>query len=666
MQDKFKPLFEPIKIGKVEIKNKFFMAPMATTVQCDENASYTNQSIEYFVQRAKGGTGLIITGANWVENESEPHSACSFPCPTTLPALYTKMAKEMTDRVHAYDSKIFLQLTAGLGRSAIPGNVLPKDLVAPSEIGNRWVPELTCRELTTAEVEHIVDRFGEAAKIAKESGFDGIEVHAVHEGYLLDCFTMSFFNKRTDKYGGDLRGRLTFATEIVQAIKKTCGSDFPVILRFSIKSYLKGLRQGGVPGEDFKELGRDVDEALEAAKILQEAGYDAFDADAGTYDSWYWAHPPMYFDKGMYLPLAKRLQEVANVPVMVAGRMDDPEMAIKAYNDGIIDMVGLGRPLLADTEYVNKLRADNISSIRQCLGCHDGCFGRLLEHGLGSCAINPECGRELTVGIHKAEDKKKVVVIGGGPGGMEAARVSALRGHDVTLFEANSKLGGALLIAGVPSFKEDDRVLVAWYETELNNLGVDVKLNTKADKETISALKPDTIFVAEGSTPIVPPINGVEKAVLAQDVLLGNVEAKNNVVVIGGGLVGCELSLHLAKQGKKVTIVEALPDILKSGITLPPMNEWMLRDLLAFNKVTIKASSRLESITDDSAVITTANGNETISSDQIILAIGYKSRKSLFDEIKNDYAHIYNLGDSRKVRNIRGAIWDAYEVAREL
>lgn len=662
MEDVFKPLFEPMKIGNVEIKNKFFMAPMATIVMTDENQCYTPQSIDYYVERAKGGVGLIITGANWVDNDVEPHAPSSFPCPNKLPILYTKMAREMTDRVHAYDTKIFLQLTAGLGRSALPNFVAPSDFVAPSKTTNRWLPNVECRELKTEEIEKIVKDFGSAALVAKESGFDGVEIHAVHEGYLLDCFTMSLFNQRTDKYGGDLKGRLTFAIEIVQEIKNKCGQDFPVVLRFSIKSYIKALRQGGLPGEEFEELGRDVDEAIEAIKILQEAGYDAFDADAGTYDSWYWAHPPMYFNKGMYLPLAKQIQGASKVPVMVAGRMDDPQMAVQALNDGIIDAVGLGRPLLTDPDYVNKLKTNKAKNIRPCLGCHDGCFGRLLQHGLGSCAVNPECGRESLVGIKKAETKKKVVVVGGGPGGMEAARVSAIRGHDVTLIEANDSLGGALRIAGVPDFKEDDRDLIKWYATELEELGVNVKLNTKATKEMLEKMNPDAIFVSEGSSPVVPKIDGVENAALAQDVMLEKVPAENNIVVIGGGLVGCELALHLAKQGKNVTIVEALPDILKSGAPLPPMNEFMLRDLLAFHDVKIKANQCVTAIKPDSVTLT----DETINCNQVILAVGYRSNHTLYDQIKYDYPEVFNVGDSRDVRNIRGAIWDSYEVARNL
>ena len=308
MNPAYEPLFTPFSIRNTRIKNRYFMAAMGTVTHNDEDGAYLPDAVDYFVRRAAGGVGLIITGANWVDNNIEIHSPGSFPCPTICPGKYIKAARELTDRVHAFDTKIFVQLTAGLGRSAMPAMIHDRKFVAPSTISNRWNPRIECRELTTEEVEQLVEQFGVSAAIAKKCGYDGVEVHAVHEGYLLDCFAMSLFNKRTDKYGGDLNGRLRFAIEIVQKIKQYCGEDFPVILRFSLKSYIKDLRQGAVPGETFTELGRDTDEGLQAARILVDAGYDALDVDAGTYDSWYWAHPPMYFDKGVYLPFAEHAE----------------------------------------------------------------------------------------------------------------------------------------------------------------------------------------------------------------------------------------------------------------------------------------------------------------------------------------------------------------------
>lgn len=665
MNTKYRPLFEPFKIRNLEIKNRFCMAPMGTIAECDEQNTYTRDAVEYYAARARGGVGLIITGANWVDNDVEPHAPAFFPCPGTSPDLYEKRAKDLVDMCHAFGAAVALQLTAGLGRSALPSAVSPERFVAPSPVGNRWTGD-PCRELTTAEVEHIVKKFAESAKIAQKIGFDGVEIHAVHEGYLLDCFTMAIFNQRKDKYGGDLRGRLTFAIEILQAIKAACGPDFPVILRFSIKSFIKALRQGGLPGETFKELGRDVEEALAAAQILQEAGYDAFDADAGTYDAWYWAHPPMYFDKGMYLPLTEQLKKVAKVPVIVAGRMDDPDMAAEALASGKLDAVGLGRQLLSDPDYVNKVKAGDLEDIRPCLGCHDGCFGRLLEGGRGSCAVNPACGREVLTKYGPAEHKKTVVVVGGGPAGMEAARVSALRGHKVTLFEAKSEIGGELLIGGRPSFKHDDLQLASWYQHQLRKLGVEVQVNTVANKAKVAAAKPDVVFVAEGSSAIAlkTPGIGSAKVVYAEDVLVEKKSVGKSCLVVGGGLVGCELALHLAQNGKTVTIVEALADILKSGAALPPMNEFMLRDLLVFHKVRTLCSARLLAVTDRGAEVEVGGQKRDVPADSVIIAVGYKPAHALFDELKYDYVNVYNIGDGRKVRNIRAAIWDGFEVAR--
>lgn len=661
-------LFEPIKIGNVEIKNRIAMAPMANLGLITPDGCFTKRAVDYYVERAKGGTGLLITGAVKVENEIEKLKMPSFPCITINPTHFIQTASELTERVHAYGAKIFIQITLGLGRSAAPG-FLDGQPVAPSAIPNYWDPTVTCRELTTEEVETMVKKFGEAAIIAKESGFDGIEIHAVHEGYLLDQFTLSIFNKRTDKYGGDLKGRLTLPSEIVKEIKNTVGKDFPVMLRFSIKSYIKDWRQGGLPQEDFKELGRDVEEGLEVAKILQQAGYDAFNADCGTYDSWYWAHPPMYFDYGCYLPYAEKLKQVVSIPVISAGRMDLPGLGEKALQENKLDMVVIGRGLLADPYLPNKLMSGEENRIRPCLACHDGCMGRMFIAKPLSCAVNPATGREGEYFVTPACIKKNVLIVGGGLAGMEAARVAALRGHKVTIYEKRDKLGGHILEGSVPDFKLADKRLLKWYENELKELKIDVLLNTEITEDYINDKKTDVVVIASGSTSVTLNLPGMDRTNVcsAEDLLAGKKTAGPKIVMIGGGLIGCETALWLAKQGNEVTIVEALPELLSSGKPMPHMNRIMLLDLLKFNKVDAITNTSLLEVKEEGVLLIDKNFKQTsLDSDTVVIAIGYKPDNKLYNKLKCNVHELYNIGDSREASNIMNAIWDAYEVARNI
>ncbi|WP_050606900.1 FAD-dependent oxidoreductase [Clostridium niameyense] len=667
MKNKYSNLFEPINIGNVQIKNRFAMAPMGPSGLCCEDGTFNEKGIEYYVERAKGGTGLIITGVTYVENDIEKCVMPSMPCPTLNPTNFIRTSKVLTERVHAYNAKIFLQLSAGFGRVSIPGVVTNSKPVAPSPIPHKWIPSITCRELTVDEIKTYVKKFGESAAIAKEAGFDGIEVHAVHEGYLLDQFTMTLFNKRTDEYGGNLENRLRFPIEILNEIKETCGKDFPVSLRYSVKSYIKGLNDGALPGEDFKEQGRDLEEGLKVAKILEEAGYDAFNSDAGTYDSWYWNHPPMYFEKAPYLMLNEKLKKILNVPVITAGRMDNPTLASDAIYHNKTDMIALGRPLLADPYIPLKIKEEKLKKIRPCLSCQDGCMGRLQLGGAISCAVNPSTGREKDFQLEPAKHIKNVLIIGGGIAGCEAARVASIRGHKVSLYEKNNKLGGNIIPGSVPDFKEDDRNLIKWYENELKENHVKINFNTTVTKDLVNKLNPDVIIIATGSIPKMLDLKGnKDKVYTAQDILLKNKESGDSVVIVGGGLVGCETALWLVKQGKKVTIVEYLNDLLASGPSICHANSQMLKDLLKFYKVDIKTNSTISNI-DNNKVIINQKGNEfTVNADSVILAVGYSPEKTLYNDLKFNNKEIYLLGDAREVKNIMSAIWDAFEVARNI
>ncbi len=654
-------LFEPMTIGKLRLKNRTAMAPMGLVGYSDANGGFTEEAQNYYIERAKGGVGLIITGICAVNHNEIQEQG--LPCPTYNPLLFNMSTAPMNEKIHAYDAKILLQITGGLGRSAMPNFI--KVAYAPSEQSNRFDPSLKHREMTVGEIEGLVQDFVKSAAIAKQSGFDGVEVHAVHEGYLLDQFAMACYNKRTDEYGGDLRGRLKIATDIVKGIKAACGEDFTVSLRFSVKSFMKGMRQGALPGEAFTEFGKDCDEGIESAKILVESGYDMLNVDAGTYDAWYWNHPPMYFEKGMYREFGRMVKEAVDVPVILAGRMDDVEVAVDALKDSC-DIVAYGRPLLADSHLVEKIQMGQLEDIRPCLSCHDGCMGRI-AHGLPlSCAVNPACGREVKYGLQPAVAKKKVLVVGGGVAGLESARVCATRGHEVTLVEATDKLGGNIVPGGVPDFKEDDRQLIVWYETQLKKLGVEVVMNTSVDADFVKGFHADAVIAATGSTPIAPDFGNKNKIVSAVDVLLGKETVGDKIAVIGGGLVGCEAALWLAEQGKKVYVIEMLSDILGGPHGMPFMNYDMLKDLLAYNHVDVYRNTKVTGVHEQSISVEGPDGSRDMEADTVITAVGFKSENKLQEALRGCGVPVYNIGDSRSVKNIMNAIWDAYEVSRSI
>lgn len=658
-------LFSPIKIGKVQIKNRYVMAPIGPGGLCDADGTYNARGVEYYVERAKGGTGLIMTGVTMVENDIEKCALPSMPCPTLNPLNFVKTGKVLTERVHAYDARIFLQLSAGFGRVSIP-TIVGTTAVAPSPIPHRWLPGVTCRELTKDEIATYVRKFADSAEIAQRSGFDGLEIHAVHEGYLLDQFAIAMFNQRTDEYGGSLENRLRFATEIVQAIKARCGKDYPVSLRFSIKSFIKDWLKGGLPGEVFEEKGRDIPEGIEAAKILEAAGYDAFNGDVGSYDSWYWSHPPMYQAKGLYLPFNEILKSHVSVPVITAGRMDDPDLAAEAIRSGRTDMIGLARPLLADPYLPHKVKAEKIERIRPCLSCQEGCMGRLAKYAQVSCAVNPACGREAEYQLTPALERKQVMVIGGGVAGMEAARVAALRGHVVTLYEKSDRLGGVVIPGGVPDFKEDDHALIRWYERELRELKVPLVFGAEVSEELIALARPDVLIVATGSSPRMLNLGDGAEVYSAADVLNGVKPADDETIIVGAGLVGCELALWLNDQGKTTTIVEIAPKILAQAGPLCHANHDMLKELMEFKKIKVLTSSVVDRPAEGGFIVKSGGAETFVKAQSAILAVGYSSERSLYDKVCNLVPEAHLFGDARQVQNIMYAIWDAYEVARAI
>lgn len=662
---KYSKLFSPIKIGSITIKNRFAMAPMGPLGLADANGGWNQRGIDYYVERAKGGTGLIITGVTFFDQVVEKQDPSTVPNPLYKPVNFVKTSREMTERIHAYGSKIFLQLSGGFGRVTIPTNVGDIPPIAPSAIPHRWLDK-TCRAITVDEIHAIVKQFGEAAFHAKRAGFDGVQIHAVHEGYLIDQFAISMFNQRTDEYGGSLENRLRFAKEIVEEIKKTCGDDFPVTLRFSVKSMIKDWRVGALPGEDFEEKGRDTEEGLKAAKLLESYGYDALDTDVGTYDAWWWNHPPMYQKKGLYRGYCKMVKEVVDIPVFCAGRMDNPDMALEAIENGECDVIDLGRPLLADPDYCNKLRCGKITQIRPCISCHEGCMGRVASYSLLNCAVNPQAARERVNAYEPILKKKKVLIVGGGVAGCEAARVLAIRGHQPVVYEKGSRLGGNLIPGGAPDFKEDDIALADWYTNELNRLGVHAHLNTELNEEEIKAMDYDTVILATGSKPKVFSLGDDSHTYTAEQVLLKQKDAGKKTVVVGGGLVGCETALWLAQNGIHVTIVEALDKVMAVNGPLCAANKEMLEALLPFNGVEIITGAKVTEFANGEVKVYTKEGSKTIMSDSVTLSVGYKEENTLYNNLQFDIPDLYLLGDAKKVSNIMYAIWDAFEVANHI
>ena len=662
---KYQGLFEPIKIGKLEIKNRYAMAPMGPLGLGDCEGGWNDRGIDYYTRRAKGGIGLIITGVTFSDTEVEKPSFPNTPNSTYNPVQFVRTSREMTERVHAYGSKIFLQMSGGFGRVTIPTNLGEFPPVSASAIPHRWLDK-TCRPLTVEEIHGIVKSFGKGAYNAKRAGFDGIEIHAVHEGYLIDQFAISFFNHREDEYGGSLENRLRFAKEIREEIAKTCGWDFPVAMRFSLKSMVKDFREGALPGEEFEEKGRDIEEGIEAAKLLEKFGYDALDVDAGTYDAWWWNHPPMYMEKAPYKEFARITKENVNIPVIMAGRVDNPDTAIDCLNKKICDMISLGRPTLADPDIVNKIRRGNLSQIRPCISCQEGCMGRIQTYSLINCAVNPQAGKERLNKYNPVVKKKKVLVVGGGVAGCEAARVLAERGHEPVLYEASDRLGGNLIPGGAPAFKEDDIALAKWYEDEMVRLNVEVHMNTKATEKEILDSQYDAVILATGSRPKMFSLGDDDKVYSAEQVLLGKKDAGDKVVVVGGGLVGCELALDLAQKGKKVTIVEALDKLMAVNGPLCSANKEMLEKLIPFNGIDVVTGAKVTEYKDGVLKASVGEGTKELEADSVVLCVGYASENTLYNQYKNDVDEIYLLGDAKQVSNIMYGIWDAFEVANHI
>ena len=595
-------LSKPFHIGKLTIKNRFCMAPIGGSQHHLPGGGLKDETIQYLVERARGGFGLIFTGALAADHLVDPYSAVG-PSILQNPDAFKMTATELNERASAYGTKIFAQITMGLGRNY-------PDLPAPSSVHVFRHPGVNSPELTRDQIKSKIESVVKSAKIAKDSGFAGVEVHSIHWGYLLDQFALSMMNYRTDEYGGSLENRLRAAREILEGIKQECGSDFPVSMRLGLKTFVKGFEQATLTGEE--EIGRTIEEGVEIAKLLESYGYDCLNVDTGIYDSFYYACPPMYMPKGYLVELAAKAKAAVNIPILAGGRMNDPEIAEAAIRDGKIDAVVMGRAALADPEYPNKVLTGHTEKIRPCIACNQGCIHRYLTVGNVCCAVNPEMGRGIGYSPSPALVKKNIVSVGGGVAGMEAARTCALRGHKVTLFEKSGRLGGNLIPAGTHGFKEEVQRLNQWYQRELKKYPIDVHMNEEAGPEKVKEMGADAVILAVGSSAAVPPIRGVEsKCCMSCTEALDNVKpVGDKVVIVGGGLVGCEMDLEYLQEGKKVTIAEALDHILSAGASVPLQNVQMLKEAFEYYQAEILEGHRIIEVKEHGAVVADASGQE--------------------------------------------------------
>ena len=684
MEQRLEPLFTPWKIGNCEIKNRVVLTSMGGTdlLGWMEVNHFDKAGAKFIMEVAKNNCGLVLPGCQPVYNPMLGQWLHKNK------KMYKDLAKWMPE-FHKTGAKLFIQLTAGFGRSFTIDhlmetlytnkvlNVLSKPIMnldkitaAPSPSPNRWSDKVPSREMTKKEIQTFIEAFGKTAKLLKDAGVDGVEIHAVHEGYLLDQFTLQYVNKRTDEYGGSFENRYRFAVEIVKEIKKVCGDDFPVSLRYSVESKTKGFREGALPGEEYVEVGRDMEESEKAAKYLQDAGYDMLNCDNGTYDAWYWAHPPIYMPENCNLDDVAHIRKFVDIPVVCAGRMD-PRVAADAIKEGKIDGAGFARPFLADQEWVTKLMNGKEEDIRPCIYCHNGCFNMCHYKGvpndqdlsdslhLARCAVNAETMQWEKHKIVPAKSPKTVHIIGGGIGGMEAARVLKLRGHNPVIHEKSDTLGGTFIAASAESYKGKLRDLLTWYKKQMADLKIEVCLNDTV--ETVEQFKGNPVIVATGSTArVLRNVPGNEKMIEACEYLTGT-PVGETVAVIGGGLTGCEIAYELALQGKKPIIVEMKDDLVsQKGVCLA--NSSYLREWFALHKTPVYLETTLQAVNDGHIVCKDKDGNEVkIDCDSVISSAGY-----IPNPLTKAGGNVHLVGDCLQIGNLRTVIWRAYEVAMKI
>lgn len=633
---------QPISIGNLLLKNRFIMAAMGP-----ELGNFDERTVAYYVERAKGGASMLLT--NVIATEAiDGHGPSS-----TLTEESFKGFKSLVEKAHQYDCKVCLQIMPGVGL----GGMAPNRTKPASASAIPFYPgsEYTFDELTIEEIKFIQGEVFKTVTLAKKAGADAIEVHA-YGGYLTDRFMTNKWNIRTDQYGGSFENRMRFLNEIIDGIQEECGSDYPVIVKFTPCHFLP------------EEYGyRAMEEGIEIAKMLEKEGVHALHVDSGCHDNWYMAMPPIYQQEAVPQLLASRIiKEVSSLPVITNGRLGDIGKAETALENGWLDIVAVGRQFLADPEFPNKIRDHKTDEIRYCIYCNEGCIKSVCEGTHIKCAVNPIAGFETIKTPKFTEFPKKILVIGAGPGGCEAAISARLAGHEVTIWEKEDRLGGNFYNACLPPFKRDGSKVLEYYHTEIKKLNIPILFCKEATKDSVLEFKADLVINATGARPLKPrAIKGIEAnhVATATDVLQNKAYMGDKVAVIGAGLVGCETAVVLANKGTKVTIIEMADKILPEPVFI--QNAMMLNKLLQHPNIQIKTSTKLVSIEKESITIEKDGDLEELTIDTVVLAMGFVPNTKLYNELKEEVV-IVNIGDSQKVRKVLDAVHEGYEAIHSL
>lgn len=641
---KYEKLFATGRIGRLELKNRIVMPAMGTSLAAASGEA-SDEIIAFYEERAAGGCGLIITEITRVDNET------GVGTPNQLNATDLKFIprlEKLARAVHRHDTKIFLQLQHP-GRQNHGRLIGGKQIVAPSAVMSTAIGEMP-RELSTEEVEELVRNFVFGAYIAKTAGIDGVEIHGAH-GYLIGQFLSPLTNLRTDKYGGALKGRMQFLTEIVLGIKHTCGAGFPVSVR--------------IDGDEFVQGGIKLEEAVQTAKHLESIGVDCINVSAGTYESSNTIIEPISYPQGWKKHLAAAMKQELHIPVIACDVIRKPEFAESLLQEGNTDFVALGRAQLADPEWGNKAATGREAEIRPCISCLY-CIQEVMECKVLKCAVNARVGRELEFGeLNRSGGGKVVAVIGGGPAGMEAARILALRDFKPVLFEARTVLGGSVELGSRPPLKEKLNWFIDNMQYQLEQLNVDIRLSQRPTLDELRELDPYAVFIAAGAKPIIPGIPGVNHVMVCTvvDVLSGETVIKNKqVVVIGSGMTGLETAEYLADQGNQVTVVE-MQSRIGPDAYLPNLIDVVTR--LKKNGVELLSSTKLVEVKDGAVVLeNTSTGVVSVKdTDAVVLSIGVTPDRSFIDELKQALPQVKVIGDAGKPGRIGQAIQSGFETA---